>query len=196
MNTTIKGQWSAFWIEIVVTNKDNGIREEIWKYARKDVEDILGVGWKIEDDDESGIDPLAWIWPEPNVVYPQTRVLVKRKDGNTSLETRRFIRRIANGSSNGDRMIYQKAEGMEKAYRAGLRKEREEEDEPQEDTGGDTEEDEDTDESPVRRGTPARSVRSAARSRRSGKREIRFVEERRKTLETLKSRCSENVWSN
>ncbi|PYH80585.1 hypothetical protein BO82DRAFT_337747, partial [Aspergillus uvarum CBS 121591] len=92
----------------------DGILGETWKYERKHVSDILGVGWKIEDDDESRIDPLALIEPATGVMYPETRVFVAWKDGEKTLETRAFIRRIANGSNlDGDRLIFQKAKELE-----------------------------------------------------------------------------------
>ncbi|CEJ55669.1 hypothetical protein PMG11_01917 [Penicillium brasilianum] len=100
------------------TGVKNGIPEEFWKYRRKDVEDILGVGWKIEDDDEEGLNPLNLLRPAKGVYYPQTRTLVKWKDGVITLEGRSFIRRITSGSAlDGDRLIYQKAEELETAYR-------------------------------------------------------------------------------
>ncbi|GMF77643.1 unnamed protein product [Aspergillus oryzae] len=97
----------------------DGIPGETWKYGRRDVSNILGVGWKVEDDDdENGIDPLEFMVPEPGSVYPETRVLVEWKDGETTLEARAFVRRIANGSSlDGDRLIFQKAKELEEAYR-------------------------------------------------------------------------------
>ena len=97
----------------------NDIPCQEWKFGRQHVEDIRGVGWKIEDDDEVGIDPLSFIRPVPNSVYPQTRAWVKWKDGKSTLEGRQFIRRITNGSSlQGDQVIYQKAEDLEKIGRA------------------------------------------------------------------------------
>lgn len=36
----------------------NGLPEEFWKYKRKDVKNFIGIGWKIELDDEQGLDPL------------------------------------------------------------------------------------------------------------------------------------------
>jgi hypothetical protein len=96
----------------------NGLPEESWKYKRKDVENFIGVGWKIEQDDEQGLDPLDLLQPAKGIVYPQTRTLVKWKDGALTLEGRSFIRRITNGSSlDSDRVIYQKAEELETAYR-------------------------------------------------------------------------------
>ncbi|KAA8647899.1 uncharacterized protein ATNIH1004_006601 [Aspergillus tanneri] len=94
----------------------DGILQEVWKYSRDDVSDIIGVGWKVEDDDEANTNALALIRPQRYATYPQ-RVLVKWKDGNTTLERRGFVRRIANGNSfNGDRMIYLKAKELENAY--------------------------------------------------------------------------------
>lgn len=96
----------------------NGIPEEIWKYGREHVEDIIGVGWKVEDDDESDLNPLSLIRPGKGTLYPQTRVLVKWKDRKFTLEGRAFIRRITSGSSlDGDRVLYQKACEMESTYR-------------------------------------------------------------------------------
>jgi hypothetical protein len=96
----------------------NGLREEFWKYKRRDVEDFIGIGWKVEDDDEQGIYPLDLLLPAKGINYPQTRILVKWKDGIYTLEGRSFIRRITTGSTlDGDRVIYQKAEELETAYR-------------------------------------------------------------------------------
>ena len=95
----------------------NGINQEVWKYSRNQVLDIIGVGWKVEDDDEANRNALALIRPERYATYPHTRALVKWKDGNITLERRAFVRRIANGNSfNGDRMIYLKAKELEDAY--------------------------------------------------------------------------------
>ncbi len=75
------------------------------------------MGWKVEDDDDTTANVLALIRPAKDIIYPNTRVLVKWKLGGTSLERRGFIRRIANGSSlSGDRMIYLKAKELENAY--------------------------------------------------------------------------------
>lgn len=72
------------------------------------------MGWKIEEDDEKDVDVLELVAPEPYKVYPQTRSLVKWKDGIETLEGRSFIRRITRGSSlDGDRVIYQKAVDLE-----------------------------------------------------------------------------------
>lgn len=96
---------------------ENGLVQEIWKYSRDDVQDIVGVGWKVDDDDDTSANALALIRPAKYTAYPHTRVLVKWKLGGTSLEQRGFIRRIANGGSlSGDRMIYLKAKELENAY--------------------------------------------------------------------------------
>jgi hypothetical protein len=101
----------------IIMTDGNGRTREAWAYTRNQVADIVGVGWKIEDDDEAGVNALDLIVPRKSAMYPHTRVIVKWKDGQTSLERRGFIRRIANGTSlNGDRMIYQKAEEMEMTY--------------------------------------------------------------------------------
>jgi hypothetical protein len=101
-----------------ITAIRNGLPEEFWKYKRKDIENILGVGWKVEDNDEEGLDPLNLLRPAKGAFYPQTRALVKWKDSVTTLEGRSFIRRISTGSAlDGDRVIYQKAEELETAYR-------------------------------------------------------------------------------
>jgi hypothetical protein len=82
------------------------------------VENILGVGWKIEDDDEEDLNPLNLLQPAKGASYPHTRALVKWKDGVITLEGRPFMRRITSGSTlDGDRVIYQKAEELETAYR-------------------------------------------------------------------------------
>ncbi|KAJ5084785.1 hypothetical protein NUU61_009364 [Penicillium alfredii] len=93
--------------------------EMYWKFDRKNVVDILGVGWKVEGDDESGMDALDLLWPEAGAAYPQTRTLVQWRDKVVTLEGRAFIRRISTGSVlDGDRLIYQKARELEHAYRA------------------------------------------------------------------------------
>ena len=101
-----------------VVEDDDGVLDEYWKYNRRDVAGILGIGWKIEDDDEDTINPLSLLQPVKGALYPQTRALVKWRDGTRTVEGRSFIRRITMGSSlDGDRTIYQKAMEMEKAYR-------------------------------------------------------------------------------
>jgi hypothetical protein len=75
------------------------------------------MGWKIDEDDEHGVNALALIRPYKDAIYPYTRVLVKWKDGKVSLEYRGFIRRIAMGNSaNGDRLLYLKVRELENAY--------------------------------------------------------------------------------
>lgn len=98
--------------------KTNGMTEEFWENSRDDVLDIVGVGWKVDDDDGVGTNALASIRPIRDTIYPHTRVLVKwKKNGQTSLERRGFVRRIASGNKiNGDRMIYLKAKELENAY--------------------------------------------------------------------------------
>ncbi|KAL4745862.1 hypothetical protein BDW72DRAFT_207848 [Aspergillus terricola var. indicus] len=94
-----------------------GTVKEVWKYTRDDVQDIIGVGWKVEDDDDTSANALAFIRPAKDIIYPHTRVLVKWKLGAVSLERRGFVRRITNGGGlSGDRMIYLKAREMENAY--------------------------------------------------------------------------------
>ncbi|KAL4861088.1 hypothetical protein BDV12DRAFT_204372 [Aspergillus spectabilis] len=96
---------------------EDGMVKEVWRYSRDDIQDITGVGWKVEDDDDTNANALALIRPAKNTIYPHTRVLVKWKLGGTTLERRGFIRRIANGSTlSGDRMIYVKAKELENAY--------------------------------------------------------------------------------
>lgn len=95
----------------------NGINQEVWKYSRNEVLDIIGVGWKVDGDDEANRNALALFRPERYATYPHKRVLVKWKDGHITLEHRASVRRIANGNSfNGDRMIYMKAKELEDAY--------------------------------------------------------------------------------
>ncbi|KAL4924640.1 uncharacterized protein BDV17DRAFT_300913 [Aspergillus undulatus] len=99
-----------------IQTKENGMSKESYTYSRDDVQDILGVGWKVEDDDDTNANALALIRP-PQERYPHTRVLVKWKQGGTTLERRGFIRRIVNGGSlGGDRLIYMKAKELENAY--------------------------------------------------------------------------------
>ncbi|KAJ6084954.1 hypothetical protein N7499_004583 [Penicillium canescens] len=95
----------------------DGLPEEHWEYTGNDVEDIIGISWKIEDDDEEGVNPLDLLRPAKGAIYPLTRALVTWKDGITTLEGRAFIRRITTGSAlDGDRVIYQKAEEFEAVY--------------------------------------------------------------------------------
>ena len=101
----------------VIGHRD-GRPGEFWEYKREDVKDFLGIGWKVEDDNEDGLDPLNYLQPVKGATYPQTRTLVKWKDGATTLEGRSFIRRITTGSAlDGDRVIYQKAKELETAHR-------------------------------------------------------------------------------
>lgn len=105
----------------VSENKD-GLPGERWAYTRDDVVDIIGIGWKVEDDDEEGFDPLDLLRPAKGTTYPHTRALVTWKDGSASLEGRAFLRRITTGSAlDGDRVIYQKAKEHEVAYREKYR---------------------------------------------------------------------------
>ncbi|KAJ6070715.1 hypothetical protein N7467_012034 [Penicillium canescens] len=101
-----------------LVTKRKGLVEEFWRWNRNHVEDFVGIGWKVEDDDEQGLDPLNLLLPAKGTIYPQTRILVKWKDGTVTLEGRSFIRRITVGSAlDGDRVIYQKAEDLEANYR-------------------------------------------------------------------------------
>ncbi|KAJ6118837.1 hypothetical protein N7471_013457 [Penicillium samsonianum] len=101
-----------------VDEDDDGVLDEHRKYSRSDVAGILGIGWKMDGDDEDGINPLLLLQPTKGGLYPQTRALVKWRDGTRTVEGRSFIRRITMGSSlDGDKTIYQKAVEMEKAYR-------------------------------------------------------------------------------
>lgn len=95
----------------------NNVCQEVWKYSHHNVLDIVGVGWKVEDDDEAYTNALAPMQPVKDASYPHTRVLVKWKDGNTTLEHQGFIQQIVNGSSiNGDQIIYFKARELKNAY--------------------------------------------------------------------------------
>ncbi|KAL2817075.1 hypothetical protein BDW59DRAFT_166108 [Aspergillus cavernicola] len=99
-----------------IRTKTNGMTQETYKYSRDDVQDIRGVGWKVEDDDDTNATALALIRPSQDR-YPHTRVLVEWKQGGTTLERRGFIRRITKGGGlAGDRMIYMKAKELENAY--------------------------------------------------------------------------------
>lgn len=53
--------------------------EEFWENSRDDVLDIVGVGWKVDDNDEVSTNALALIRPIRDTIYPHTRVLVKWK---------------------------------------------------------------------------------------------------------------------
>lgn len=90
---------------------------ERWLYDRTDVQGIIGVGWKMKDDEEDEVEPLKAIYPERYVTYPHTRILIKWTDGAVTLEDRSFVRRITKGSAlQGDRVIYQKALDQETRY--------------------------------------------------------------------------------
>lgn len=104
-----------------------GYEKQKYKYTREDVYDVLGVGWKI-DNDERGLqeDPLDYIMPEKvknakkqggRKTYAHTKLLIKWKDGQTTLETREFFRRIIGNRNKADWMIYKKAQEQENAYR-------------------------------------------------------------------------------
>jgi hypothetical protein len=165
----------------IQVRRDDGVPDEIWEYSRENVSDILGVGWKVEDDDESEINPLDLIRPEPNALYPQTRILVKWKDGTVTLEGRAFIRRITKGSSlDGDRVIYQKAEELEQAYLQAQHEfsDYELEDELDDEIPGEVKDSEVTARRPQ-----GQSVRSAPRSTRSsGTNNVRFADSRSEDL--------------
>ncbi len=60
-----------------VTGTKNGLPQEFWKHKRKDVENILSIGWKVDDNDEDGLNPLNLLQPAKGAYYPQTRALVK-----------------------------------------------------------------------------------------------------------------------
>ncbi|CAG8902292.1 unnamed protein product [Penicillium egyptiacum] len=95
----------------------DGIKVQDWVWTRDQVADILGVGWKVPDDDDGEVDPLSLIVPEPGAVYPETRVIVLWNDEVTTLETRTFVRRISAGPNrNGDNIIYQKALEVEQTH--------------------------------------------------------------------------------
>jgi hypothetical protein len=100
---------------VTLTSGEHKIEE--WKYSRDEVQDIIGVGWKVENDDDASANALSLIRPVKDATYPHTRILVKWKDQSISLERRAFVRRIAHGNSlNGDRLIYLKAKELENAY--------------------------------------------------------------------------------
>lgn len=101
---------------------EKGRIEEAWAYTRDQVRGIVGVGWKVDDDDEEGIEPLDLLVPEPYATYPHTRILVLWVDGAVTLEDRAFIRRITKGSYlNVARIIYHKALRQEIHYRKAER---------------------------------------------------------------------------
>ncbi|KAB8069863.1 hypothetical protein BDV29DRAFT_161036 [Aspergillus leporis] len=97
---------------------DIGTTKETWKYTRDNVRGIVGIGWKVDEDDEDGIEPLDLLWPEPYAIYPHIRALIQWKDGAVTLEEKSFISRIIKGSSlQKARVIYQKAQSQEIRYR-------------------------------------------------------------------------------
>ncbi|KAJ5292187.1 hypothetical protein N7478_001438 [Penicillium angulare] len=95
------------------TMKD-GILVEDWKWNRTNVQCILGIGFKIEDDQEHGISSKYLIKPSHAAgCYPQTRLIVLWRDGDTTLDDRSFGRRILNTRDDG---IYQFVSDKENAY--------------------------------------------------------------------------------
>ncbi|OGM39289.1 hypothetical protein ABOM_012147 [Aspergillus bombycis] len=95
-----------------------GTVEEKWRYNRGDVRTILAVAWKVDDDDEEGIEPLDLLWPEAYAVYPCTKAIIMWKDKVVTLEDRAFLRRAIKGSSlQKAQVIYQKALKQEIRYR-------------------------------------------------------------------------------
>lgn len=114
-STNKRGQEREFFVN------SQGRQEERLKWKRDHVHGIIGVGWKIEDDDEESLEPLDLVWPEPYAKYPHTRILVQWKDKQITLEDRSFVRRITKGSSlQGDRVIYQKALTQEIRFRRDM----------------------------------------------------------------------------
>ncbi|GKZ75090.1 hypothetical protein AnigIFM50267_002576 [Aspergillus niger] len=94
-----------------------GFKKLVYMKSRRDVQDVLGVGWKVpEDDDHKRRAAVLELRPKKET-YPHTRILIKWANGQVSLERRGFIRRITAGSSlYGDWTIYAKAREMERAY--------------------------------------------------------------------------------
>ncbi|KAL4783676.1 hypothetical protein BJX76DRAFT_357706 [Aspergillus varians] len=104
----------------VIAEDEEGEFQENWMYGRSDVAGILGVGWKVDDDDDFEGEPLDRLWPEggDEADYPFTRILVAWKDRTLTLEDRSFIRRIKRGPTKlADILIYQKAVFNEVLYR-------------------------------------------------------------------------------
>jgi hypothetical protein len=102
-----------------VEEDNDGEFYESWMYQRLDVAGILGIGWKVEDDDEEN-EGLDQLWPEKDEgdKFPFTRVLVAWKDGKVTLEDRAFMRRIKRGPTKlADMVIYHKALSSEILYR-------------------------------------------------------------------------------
>lgn len=93
---------------------ENGIKKEVWKWGREHVKRIVGVGFKIAEDEEHG--GKSKITMNPSYAqgsYPQTRLLVEWKDGNMTLEERSFGCRILQTKNEG---IYSFLSVMEDAY--------------------------------------------------------------------------------
>ena len=111
-STSKRGQEREFFVN------SQGRQEECLKWKRDHVHGIVGVGWKLEDDDEESLEPLDLVWPEPYAKYPHTHILVQWKDKQVTLEDRSFVCHITKGSSlQGDRVIYQKALTQEICFR-------------------------------------------------------------------------------
>ncbi|KAL3459616.1 hypothetical protein BJX64DRAFT_291122 [Aspergillus heterothallicus] len=104
----------------VIEEDEDGEFQENWMYGRANVAGILGVGWKVEDDDDHKQEPLDYLWPEggDEAIYPFTRILVAWKDKTVTLEDRAFIRRIKRGPTKlADMLIYHKALSSEVLFR-------------------------------------------------------------------------------
>lgn len=65
-------------------------QQEVWKYSRNDISDVIRVGWKVKDNNEANTITLASIRPEQNANHPHTRILLKWKDEDITLEHCQF----------------------------------------------------------------------------------------------------------
>lgn len=81
---------------------------ERYKYTREYVHGIIGVGWKVHDDNKEDLEPLDLVRLELRAIYRETKVFVRWKNNKVvTLKDRIFVRRITKGSSlQGDRVIY------------------------------------------------------------------------------------------
>ncbi|GAQ45003.1 hypothetical protein CBS147343_7860 [Aspergillus niger] len=104
--------------QLKVTRVVNGLERRQWQWGRKDVKDILGVGWSVGDEEEGYGDCYRELHPKvERERYRDTVVIVRWKDKEETIETRQFVRRMAiGGPKKGDMLIYTKAREMETAY--------------------------------------------------------------------------------
>ncbi|PGG99693.1 hypothetical protein AJ80_09307 [Polytolypa hystricis UAMH7299] len=102
-----------------------------WMYTENDIDKILAVGWKIPGRNELDGDSLQHIHPPDagalaaDMLYPRTEMIIRFKNGKTTLETRGGLRRVMRRKALADRMIYKMAEERELKFTSDKAKSRE-----------------------------------------------------------------------